>query len=207
MQIGGSQFIAATKSSAGRVPAAPSDLALIRSMAEGDKAALKIFYVRHHARVLRFLIRMVGSETAAEDIVNEVFLEAWRRADKFEGRSQAATWLMAIARFRAITESRRRSEIQLDDGVAAAIEDSSDTPSISLEKRERSDILQQCLAKLTPLHREVISQIYYQGKKVEEVARFTGAPVNTIKTRMHHARNRMAELLAEAGVDQAWVAI
>jgi RNA polymerase sigma-70 factor (ECF subfamily) len=184
-----------------------SDKALIRSMADGDKRALKILYVRHHARVYRFLIRLVGSEAMAEEIANEVFLEAWRRADKFEGRSQVATWLLAIARFRAITECRRRSEAQLDDSVAAVIEDSSDTPSVSLEKRERSDILQRCLAKLTPLHREVINLIYYQGKKIEEVAQSTGAPVNTIKTRMHHARSRMAELLSEAGVDRAWVAI
>jgi RNA polymerase sigma-70 factor (ECF subfamily) len=76
-----------------------------------------------------------------------------------------------------------------------------------MDKRERSDILQKCLARLTPLHREVINLIYYQGKKVEEVAQFTGAPINTIKTRMHHARNRMGELLAEAGVDRAWVVI
>ena len=143
----------------------------------------------------------------AEEIVNEVFLEAWRGADQFEGRSQVATWLLAIARFKSITESRRRAEAPLDDKVAAVIEDAADTPSMALEKRERSDILQRCLAKLTPLHREVINLIYYQGKKIEEVAQFTGAPVNTIKTRMHHARLRMAELLSEAGIDKAWVAI
>ncbi len=184
-----------------------SDQALVRAMAEGDRYALEILYVRHRSRVLRFLMRVTGSETAAEEIVNEVFLEAWRRAASFEGRSQVATWLMAIARFRAITEARRRADAQLDEGAAALIEDSADAPLIVLEKRQRSDILQRCLGKLTPLHREVLTQIYYQGKKVEEVARFTGAPINTIKTRMHHARNRMAELLAEAGVYQAWVAI
>jgi RNA polymerase sigma-70 factor (ECF subfamily) len=206
IQSNAATFDAVTKLGAASRPGG-SDKALVRSMADGDKRALKILYVRHHARVYRFLIRLVGSEAMAEEIANEVFLEAWRRADKFEGRSQVATWLMAIARFRAITECRRRSEAQLDDSVAAVIEDSSDTPSVSLEKRERSDILQRCLAKLTPLHREVINLIYYQGKKIEEVAQSTGAPVNTIKTRMHHARNRMAELLSEAGVDRAWVAI
>jgi RNA polymerase sigma-70 factor (ECF subfamily) len=76
-----------------------------------------------------------------------------------------------------------------------------------MDKRERSDILQRCLGRLTPLHREVINLTYYQGKKIEEVAQSIGAPINTIKTRMHHARLRMAELLAEAGVDRAWVAI
>ena len=76
-----------------------------------------------------------------------------------------------------------------------------------MEKRQRSAILQNCLAKLTPIHREVINLIYYQGKKIEEVAQSTGTPINTIKTRMHHARLRMADLLAEAGIDRAWAAI
>jgi RNA polymerase sigma-70 factor (ECF subfamily) len=184
-----------------------SDEALIRSMADGDKRAFKMLYARHHVRVFRFVIRLVGNESTAEEVVNEVFLEAWRHAQGFKGKSRVATWLLSIARFKTISESRRRSETQLDESVAAVIEDPSDTPSISLQKRERSDILQKCLAKLTPAHREVISMIYYQERKIEEVAQFTGAPVSTIKTRMHYARGRLAELLAEAGVDRAWAII
>jgi RNA polymerase sigma-70 factor (ECF subfamily) len=188
-------------------PGELSDEALVRLMAGEDKRAVKLLYLRHHDRLRRFVTRLTGNESIAEDVVNEVFLDAWRHADKFEGRSQVATWLMSIARFRAISECRRRSEAQLDEGAAEIIEDPSDTPAIAMDKRERSDILQKCLAKLTPLHREVINLIYYQGKKVEEVAQFTGAPINTVKTRMHHARNRMAELLSEAGVDRAWANI
>jgi RNA polymerase sigma-70 factor, ECF subfamily len=188
-------------------PADLSDKALVQLIADQDKRALKLLYLRHHDRVRRFVMRLTGNETVAEEVVNEVFLEAWRHAGEFEGRSQVATWLMSIARFKAISECRRRSEAQLDDRTAAVIEDLSDTPSTSMEKRQRSDILQKCLAKLTPIHREVINMIYYQGKKIEEVAQFTGAPVSTIKTRMHYARTRMADLLAEAGIDQAWVAI
>jgi RNA polymerase sigma-70 factor, ECF subfamily len=136
-----------------------------------------------------------------------VFLEAWRHARDFEGRSRVATWLLSIARFKTISECRRRSETQLDDLAAETIEDPADSPSIAMEKHQRSDILGACLAKLSPIHREVINLIYYQGKKVEEVAQFTGAPISTIKTRMHYARSRMAELLAEAGIDRAWAAI
>jgi RNA polymerase sigma-70 factor (ECF subfamily) len=206
MQIGHTQSNPSIKFSTA-APSKISDKALVQSMADGDKRALKLLYVRHHVHVYRYVMRLTGNESTAEEVVNEVFLEAWRHARKFEGRSQVATWLIAIARFKAVTESRRRSEAQLDEKVATVIEDPSDTPSILMEKHERSDILQKCLAKLTPIHREVISLIYYQGKKVEEVAQFTGAPVSTIKTRMHYARSRMAELLAEAGVDRAWAAI
>jgi RNA polymerase sigma-70 factor (ECF subfamily) len=184
-----------------------SDEALIRSMADGDKRAFKMLYVRHHVRVFRFVMRLAGNESIAEEVVNEVFLEAWRHAQDFKGRSQVATWLLSIARFKTLTECRRRSEAQLDEVAAAVIEDTSDTPSISMEKHQRSDILQKCLAKLSPIHREVINLIYYQGKKIEEVAQFTGAPISTIKTRMHYARSRMAELLAQAGVDRAWATI
>ena len=166
-----------------------------------------MLYVRHHVRVFRFVMRLAGNESMAEDVVNEVFLEAWRHAQDFKGRSQVGTWLLSIARFKTISECRRRSESQLDESAAIVIADTSDTPSIAFEKRERNDILQKCLAKLTPIHREVINLIYYQGKKIEEVARSTGAPVSTIKTRMHYARSRMAELLAEAGVDSAWATI
>jgi RNA polymerase sigma-70 factor (ECF subfamily) len=206
MQTGHVQSNASTKLSA-MAPADLSDKALVKLMAEEDKRALKLLYLRHHDRVRRFIMRFTGNESTAEEVVNEVFLEAWRHAEEFEGRSQVATWLMSIARFKALSACRRRSEAQLDDRTAAVIEDLSDTPSTSIEKRQRSDILQKCLAKLTPVHREVINLIYYQGKKIEEVAQFTGAPVSTIKTRMHYARSRMADLLAEAGIDRAWVAI
>jgi RNA polymerase sigma-70 factor (ECF subfamily) len=202
MQIGHTQSNASTKFSTA-VPSEASDHALIQSMAEGDKRA----FMRHHVRVFRFVMRLIGNESTAEEVVNEVFLEAWRHAPEFKGNSQVATWLLAIARFKTISECRRRAEAQLDDAVAAVIVDPADTPSISMEKHERSDILRECLAKLTPVHREVINLIYYQEKKIEEVAQFTGAPVSTIKTRMHYARNRMAELLAEAGVDRAWATI
>jgi RNA polymerase sigma-70 factor (ECF subfamily) len=184
-----------------------SDEALIRSMADGDKRAFKMLYARHHMRVFRFVLRLAGNESIAEEVVNEVFLEAWRHAQDFKGKSRVGTWLLSIARFKTISECRRRSESQLDESVAAVIEDPSDTPATSMEKHERSDILQECLAKLTPIHREVINSIYYQGKKIEEVAQSLGAPISTIKTRMHYARNRMAELLAEAGVDRAWATI
>lgn len=184
-----------------------SDEALVRSIAEGDKAALKLLYLRHRERVYRFVMRLTGKESVADDVVTEVFLSAWRHAGDFKGKSQVATWLLGIARFKALSERRRRCEARLDERAAATIVDQADDPAVSTEKRERSDILQRCLAKLTPAHRDVLNLIYYREQKIEEVARATGAPISTIKTRLHYARNRMAELLAEAGVDRAWAAV
>jgi RNA polymerase sigma-70 factor (ECF subfamily) len=206
MRLGNQQSVASSNLVNLRPSSIPDEI-LIRAMVERDKRAVKLLYVRHHTRIFRFVVRLVGNESIAEEVVNDVFLQAWRHAREFKGDSQVATWLLAIARFKAISEVRRRSEDQLDERAAASIEDLADTPAISTEKRERSEIVKRCLAKLSPIHREVLNLIYYQGKKVEEVAKFTGAPVSIIKTRMHYARGRLAQLLAEAGVDRAWVTI
>jgi RNA polymerase sigma-70 factor (ECF subfamily) len=184
-----------------------SDAALMQSIANGDSPAFKLLYLRYRERVYRFAVRLGASDSIADETVNEVFLAVWRNAHRFEAKSQVSTWLLAIARFTFLTERRRRSEAPLDECTASLIEDPGDGPAISIEKRERSDILRRCLEKLTPRHRDVIQMIYYQGKKIEEVAQLTGAPINTIKTRLHCARNRMSELLNEAGVDESWVAV
>jgi RNA polymerase sigma-70 factor (ECF subfamily) len=182
-----------------------SDEALVRAIAAGDRSALKILYLRHQARVCRFLLRFVDGESA-EEIANEVFIEVWRKADRFEGKSKAATWLLGIARHKAMSQVRRRPELQLDEAVAAKLADPGDSPATAADKQDCRIVVQQCIARLTPQHREVIDLIYYQEKKIDEAARFLHVPVNTIKTRMFYARSRMAKLLAEAGVDQAWAA-
>src|SRR5690242_16087239 len=80
-----------------------SDAALLRLVADGDKSALQVLFGRHNVRVFRFLMRIVDNEATAEDLVSEVFLEVWRKAAQFEGRSQVSTWIMAIARHKALS--------------------------------------------------------------------------------------------------------
>jgi RNA polymerase sigma-70 factor, ECF subfamily len=184
-----------------------SDRVLVELMAHGDKDALKLLYLRHCERVHRFVLRLAGTESLADEVVNEVFLSAWRHAGRFQGKSQVATWLLSIARFKTVSEYRRRREFPLDEHACAAVEDPADGPAASVEKCERRDILENCLAKLAPIHREVINLIYYRDQKIEETARSIGAPAATVKTRLHYARNRMAQLLSEAGIDRTWVSI
>src|SRR5438093_5951053 len=103
-----------------------SDEALIKSLAEGDKHAFQVLFARYNMRVFRFALRFVRDESLAEDLVNEVFLEAWRQAGKFEERSQVSTWLLAIARYKAIDVLRHCSDVQLNEEMATTIEDPSD---------------------------------------------------------------------------------
>jgi RNA polymerase sigma-70 factor, ECF subfamily len=181
-----------------------SDRSLVDLIAEGDRRAFETLYLRHRSPVFRYLIRLIGNDPAAEEIVNDVFLEVWRNAHRFEAKSQVATWLLAIARYKALSALRRRSEAQIDEDAVAAIADPADDAETTADWQSRSAILKKCLTQLPAAQREVIDLVYYQDKSVEEVAKFVGVAANTVKTRMFYARNRMAGLLNEAGLHGAF---
>jgi RNA polymerase sigma-70 factor, ECF subfamily len=183
---------------------AASDEVLIARIAKGDRLAMQVLYGRHHVRVYRFGLRLVRDEQIAEDLISEVFLDVWRQAGKFEGRSAVSTWLLAITRFKALSALRKRKDAELDDETAAAIEDPSDDPEVMAQKKDTGKVLRQCLEQLTPDHREIIDLVYYHEKSVEEVAEIVGIPENTVKTRMFYARKKLAELLKAAGVERGW---
>src|SRR5262245_10448764 len=183
---------------------AASDEILLERIAQGDRLALRALYARHHVKVFRFVLRLVRNEAAAQGLISEVFLDVWRQADRFEGRSAPSTWILAIARFKALSAVRRRKEAELDEEAAEAIEDQADTPEVALQKKDKGEILRQCLTKLSPDHREIIDLVYYHEKSVEEVAEIVDIPPNTVKTRMFYARKKLSELLKEAGVDRGW---
>ena len=178
-----------------------SDDALVSLIAQRDKQALQALYSRHQVRVYRFALRFLNDEAAAEDIVSEVFIDVWRQADRFEGRSQVSTWLLAIARNKALSALRRRSAEELDEEIAEFIEDPSDSPEAAMQKKQRASVLQDCLTQLSPAHREIVDLVYYHEKSVEEAGEIIGIPQSTVKTRMFYARKQLADLLKGAGVD------
>jgi RNA polymerase sigma-70 factor (ECF subfamily) len=183
---------------------ATTDEALISRIASGDRLAMQVLFARHHVKVYRFVLRLVGNPATAEDLISEVFLDVWRQAARFEARSAVSTWLLAIARFKTLSVLRKRPEAELDDEKAAAIEDTADDPEVTAQKKDKSEILRKCLQGLSPEHREIIDLVYYHEKSVEEVAEIVGIPEATVKTRMFYARKRLSELLKAAGIDRGW---
>ena len=165
---------------------------------------MQVLYGRHHVRVYRFGLRLVRNEQIAEDLMSEVFLDVWRQAGKFEGRSAVSTWLLAITRFKALSALRRRKDLELDEEATNAIEDSSDDPETVVQKKDTSKALRECLMALSPEHREIVDLVYYHEKSVEEAAEIIGIPGNTVKTRLFYARKKLAELLKAAGVERGW---
>jgi RNA polymerase sigma-70 factor (ECF subfamily) len=183
---------------------APADEALIGRIARGDRLAMQVLFARHHVRIYRYVLRLLRDEMAAEDVIGDVFLDVWRQANRFEARSAVSTWLIAIARFKALSLIRKRREDGLDEETAEAIEEPSDDPEIAIAKLDKGEKLRKCLACLSPEHREVLDLVYYHEKSVEEVARIVGIPENTVKTRMFYARKKLGELCKAAGIDRGW---
>jgi RNA polymerase sigma-70 factor (ECF subfamily) len=176
-----------------------SDRDLLDSIAAGDRLAMRTLFARHNVRVYRFVLRLIGDESKAEDIVSEVFFAVWRQAGRFEGRSQVSTWILAIARYKAISVLRQRQVETLEDNVAEAVADQADDPQITLEKKDTSILLRKCLKQLSQEHREIIDLVYSHEKSVDEAAEIVGVPRNTVKTRMFYARKRISELFEQAG--------
>jgi len=176
-----------------------SDEALIAKIASGNRLAMQVLYARHHTRIYRFILRLLGNDASAEDLTSEVFLSVWRQAHRFEARSAVTTWLLAIARYKAIAELRRRPTVSSDE-KNADISDPADDPEVALQRKHRGQILRGCLTQLSSEHREIIDLVYYHEKSVQEVAEILGIPGNTVKTRMFYARRKLSELLQVQGV-------
>ncbi len=192
--------------SAGRSEAVGRDTlddALIERIAAGDRSSMTVLYARHSVRIYRFIMRFVANEAVAEELVNEVFLHVWRHAGKFEGRSLASTWLLALARHQALGALRRRSTETLDNDAIALIEDAADNAEAIVDKKEIGSILRNCLAQLSPLHREIVDLVYYHGATISGAAAIIGIKQSTVKTRMFYARRRLAELLRAQGIATA----
>jgi RNA polymerase sigma-70 factor, ECF subfamily len=93
---------------------------------------------------------------------------------------------------------------QLDEGVAEAIVDESDTPEVEVAKHDKAALMRRCIDKLSPAHREIVDLVYYQELSVAEAASLLDIPENIVKTRMFHARKQLSTLFQKAGIDRGW---
>ena len=173
-----------------------SDEVLIRRIANGDQLAMRTLFARHRLAIYRWLRRLVDDEALADDLLSDVFLAVWRKAGSFERRSSVSTWLLAIARHKALSARRRRTDVELNNDLASTVADPADNPELVLEKKKREELLRHSLARLSPEHGEVIDLTYYHGKSIKEIAEIIGINEATVKSRTFYARKKLAQLVA-----------
>jgi RNA polymerase sigma-70 factor (ECF subfamily) len=166
---------------------ASDDLAIVRRMVAGESDALAELYDRFAPLVLAVARRILGGAGEAEEVVQEAFLQAWNQAERYDaGRSSVSTWLLLIARTRALDRLRSRGARERMAQAAAAEPPSGDTSSggdDSVLHRERRRRVRQALAELPEEQRRVLELAFYEGLSQSEIATRTGTPLGTVKTR------------------------
>jgi len=165
---------------------------------------MQVLFSRHRVRVFRFLLRYIRDEASAEDVLADVFLDVWRQAGRFEGRSSVSTWVLSMARFKALSRVRQRSDAPLDEDYAAGIATKPTTrksTSPSATRARRCEIAWRNCRSI--IARSSTSSITTRNRS-RRVAQIVGIPAATVKTRLFYARQKLSEILKAAGVDRGW---
>jgi RNA polymerase sigma-70 factor, ECF subfamily len=180
------------------------DVELVRRMSEGDERALGVLYDRWVTAVHSIVVRLLGDAAEAEDVVEDVFWQAWRQAGRYEPtRGGVSTWLLTIARSRALDRvralRRHREETVPLSPTAEDVASGSPTPAGVAELSERAALVTAALQELPREQREALELAYYGGLSQTEIAERTGQPLGTIKTRMRLAMQKLRGRLTMLG--------
>jgi RNA polymerase sigma-70 factor (ECF subfamily) len=186
-----------------------SDDARDRELLEGvraqNRAAFQELYVKYYHLLLRFIYRITGQLESAQEGVNDVMLVVWRSAASFEGKSRVSTWILGIA-YRKALKLRQGTQRWLERFKGA--DEESDELSAPVDEhtgrtelRDLRDLLDHGMRSLPPKQRAVVELTYFYGYSYEEIATIVDCPVNTVKTRMFHARARLKGVLPTLGGD------
>lgn len=170
------------------------EVQLLRLVADGDRAAFQTLYLAYHRRLARFLTRLTRHYDVAEEIINDTLWIVWCKAGQFRAESQVSTWIMGIAYRRALKALRQRPTVTLPDPLHDELRDAGEDPQHTQELHEWLD---QALEHLPPEQRLVLELTYYLGHSCAEIAAIMDCPVNTVKTRMFHARRKLRGLLLQ----------
>lgn len=179
---------------AGRDAAEAAEAHLVAAVARGERAAFDALYRTYHPRLTRFLDRMLRRPPLVEEVLDDTMLVVWRGAQRYNGTSKVSTWIFAIAYRTALKALRRLDEAVEDaaDDVHASLEPG---PEQRLDERQVREQLRKALGALPAPQRAVVELTYYHGIAYREIAAIVDCPVDTVKTRMFHARRRLKALL------------
>ncbi len=177
-------------------PENEEELVLLKLVATGDRNALTRLYLLYHARLFKFVFRLTRSYATADEIVNDTMLVIWDKAASFRGDSKVSTWIFGIA-YKQTMRRVTRKQLQL-------------TPLTDLDDRghdhdaamEIEDWVRQGLQTLPAAQQLTVVLVYYLGLTYQETAEVTECPVNTVKTRMFHARRKLKEYLSASAMPE-----
>ena len=165
---------------------------LLREIAGGDRGAFKLLYQRTSARLYGICLRLTGNEAEAQEVLQEVFLKVWRKADRFDaGKAGAITWLSVLARNRAIDRIRQRRSEADDADAAAEIPDEAPSAFDVVGQAQDSVRLSECLNQLEERARTAIRSAFFEGSTYPQLAAQAGVPLPTMKSWIRRGLQRL----------------
>jgi RNA polymerase sigma-70 factor (ECF subfamily) len=175
-------------------------LGVFGGISEGNEEAFRQFYEMTHEKVFRYLYRFTNNRETAEDLLIETYTEVWKAAGSYRGASKVLTWVIGIARNLAMNEFRRsgNKDFEITEETVAVSASQHHSCAVS----ETGRIVAEALTRLPFKHREVLDLVFLQELRYEEIAVVVGIPVNTVKTRVFHAKDKLREVLKQMGVDR-----
>lgn len=163
----------------------PTDQELLARIIDGDDGALAELYQRYYRRLARFLLRVTRDPDLAGEVINDVFLVVWQKADQFRGDSSLSSWILGIAYRKALKALKKVRRWEPLTGAEPA------RPDPATQRLE----LDSSLGQLSPEHRAVMELAYFFGYSYREIGEILNCPENTVKTRMFHARRTLQSIL------------
>jgi RNA polymerase sigma-70 factor (ECF subfamily) len=170
-------------------------IALLTGVAGGSESALEALYRSVQARVYAFVVKRLRDPIEAADVVNEVMLDVWRHAARFEGRSRVLTWILGIAHHKALDALRRRREEPVAEPDIDVADDEADIQQ-ALVGAQNAAWLRRCLDRLSDAHRTVVHLAFFDDLGYPEIAQILDCPVGTVKTRVFHAKRLLKTCLS-----------
>jgi RNA polymerase sigma factor (sigma-70 family) len=179
--------------------ATSDEAVLLRRIAVGDREAFETLYRGYFPRLTRFLERVMRRPHTVEEVLNDTMLVVWRKAATFNAQSKVSTWIFSIAYRKALKAIKRFDEpVESDDQV---FESTLPGPEATLMQKQRGAVLMKQIGRMSAEHRAVIELTYYHGCAYKEIAQIMECPVDTVKTRMFHARRRLRQFLSDRKED------
>jgi RNA polymerase sigma-70 factor (ECF subfamily) len=167
-------------------------VALLRRMERKEESALAELHRLFSKKIFAFALHRLGHSDEAESVVIDTLYEIWKDPSRFRGESTVQTWILGIARFKALSLLRARSDSHEDiDSYAELIESDDPGPLRQMENKYQEQAVKNCMSKLKSDHRECLHLVFYQGLSLAEVAEIQAIPENTVKTRLFYARKNI----------------
>jgi len=178
-----------------RGPEDAENLKLLQRVAVKDKIAFEKLYTRFYPQLTRYLSRLMRRPEMVEEVVNDTLFVVWDKADQFQGRSKVSTWVTGISYLKGIKAlDRLRMQPEQQAETLAEAEDIAESENL-ISKLGLGEWLASGLDKISADQRSVIELTYFSGYSYQEIANIMDCPVNTVKTRMFHARRKLSKLL------------